>query len=76
MLAVKVDNTKRIRLRFAVPGDYYAVESDRTGVILLRKIEPPKPKRPTTAEEARKAILRSKIDLGGSYDTLRLLTRE
>jgi hypothetical protein len=76
MMAVKVDKTKRVRLRCTVPGDYYAVELTGANVITLRKMEPPTPIRPTTAEAARKAILASKVDFGGSYDDLRKLTRE
>lgn len=76
MLAVKVDSTKRIRLRCAAPGDYYAVEMETAGVIRLRKTAPPAPKRPTTAASARRAILASRLDLGGSYEALRAMTRE
>ena len=76
MLAVKVDSTKRIRLSCAAPGDYYSVEMENADVIRLRKLAPPARKPPTTAASARRAILASKLDLGGSYEALRAITRE
>ena len=44
MHAVKVDQTKRIRLKVLRPGDLYVPEYATAEVITLRRIEPPRPR--------------------------------
>ena len=74
--AVKVDIEGRIRLRVLKPGDYYEPAFISPDVITLRRVAGPEPRPPANAETVKQAILGSTLDLGASYDEIRMLTRE
>ncbi|MGH7953177.1 MAG: hypothetical protein ACREFE_14850 [Limisphaerales bacterium] len=69
MNAVKVDDTKRVRLPMLNPGDYYVPEIHGESEVLLRKIQLPK-KRMSRAEVLQ-AIDSSPIKFQSSWDELK-----
>ncbi len=72
------DEKKRVRLPAAHPRDVYHPETLTRDLIVLRRVEPPKPKikKRMTAAEIGRAIQNSRIKFNVSYDELRKLTRE
>lgn len=70
------DDKKRVRIPAAHPRDVYHPETLTRDLIVLRRIEPPKPKKRMTATEIGRAIEDSPIKFNVSYDELRKLTRE
>jgi hypothetical protein len=70
------DDKKRIRIPSAHPRDVYHPETLTRDLIVLRRIEPPQPKKKMTREEIGRAIKNSPIKFNISYDELRKLTRE
>lgn len=70
------DDKKRIRISAAHPRDVYHPETLTRDLIVLRRIEPPKPKKRMTREEIQHAIENSPIKFNVSYEELRKLTRE
>jgi hypothetical protein len=72
------DAKKRIRIPAARPRDVYHPETLTRDLIVLRRVEPPKPKikKRMTAAEIGRAIESSPIKFNVSYDQLRKLTRE
>ena len=76
MITLRADDKKRIRIPAVRPGDVYHPETLTRDLIVLRRIEPPKPKKRMTAAEIERAIKNSPIKFNVSYDELRKLTRE
>jgi hypothetical protein len=72
------DDKKRVRLPAVHPRDVYHPETLTRDLIVLRRVEPPKPKikKRMTAAEIGRAIENSRIKFNVSYDELRKLTRE
>ena len=70
------DAKKRIRIPAVHPRDVYHPETLTRDLIVLRRIEPPKPQKRMTREEIERAIKNSPIKFNVSYDELRKLTRE
>ncbi len=70
------DAKKRIRIPAVHPRDVYHPETLTRDFIVLRRIEPPKPKKRMTREQIERAIENSPIKFNVSYDELRKLTRE
>jgi len=72
------DDKKRIRIPAVHPRDVYHPETLTRDLIVLRRIEPPKPKikKRMTAAEIGRAIENSPLKVNISYDELRKLTRE
>ena len=70
------DDKKRVRLPAAHPRDVYHPETLTRDLIVLRRIEPPKPKKRMTRAQIEQAIENSPIKFNVSYEELRKLTRE
>lgn len=69
MNAVKVDDTRRVRLPMLAPGDYYVPEPMGNKSILLHKVPPPR--RHMTQAEAMAAIEESPIRFKSSWEALK-----
>jgi len=69
MNAVKVDETRRVRLPMLAPGDYYVPEAMGTDSILLHKVPPPR--RHLTQAEVLTAIDESPIRFTCNWDALK-----
>ncbi|MGA2749525.1 MAG: hypothetical protein ABSG59_12175 [Verrucomicrobiota bacterium] len=76
MITLRADDKKRVRIPAAKPRDVYHPETLTRDLIVLRRIEPPKPKKRMTAAEVGRAIKSSRLRFTASYDELRKLTRE
>jgi len=76
MITLRADAKKRIRIPAVRPRDVYHPETLTRDLIVLRRIEPPKPQKRMTAAEIGRAIENSPIKFNVSYDELRKLTRE
>jgi hypothetical protein len=76
MVTIRADDKKRIRIPAVHPRDVYHPETLTRDLIVLRRIEPPKPKKRMTAPEIERAIKTSRLKFKISYDELRKLTRE
>jgi hypothetical protein len=76
MQAVKIDKQKRVRLKIFTAGDYYQPDFSSPAVITLRRIDPPKPKQPLTADQIKRALKNSRIKMKYSWEELRQRTRE
>jgi hypothetical protein len=70
------DEKKRLRIPAVHPQDIYHPETLTRDLIVLRRVEPPKPKKRMTRAEIKRAIQSSKIKFNITYDELRKLTRE
>ncbi len=73
---IVADEKKRIRVPAVHPRDIYHPETMTRDLIVLRRVEPPKPKKKKTPEEIGRAIEKHRIESTFSYDELRKLTRE
>lgn len=67
--AIKVDDTKRVRLPMLTPGDYYMPEVHGENEVLLRRV--PVPRRRMTREQVLQAIEESPIRFTRSWDKLK-----
>jgi hypothetical protein len=76
MITFRADDKKRIRIPAVRPRDVYHPETMTRDLIVLRRVEPPKPQKRMTREEIMRAIENSKIKFNITYDELRKLTRE
>jgi hypothetical protein len=76
MDVVKVDETRRIRLKVLNPGDYYEPEFVSGDEITLRRVKPPKRRVKLTKAQALTAIRKSKLTFTRSWETMRRETRE
>ena len=76
MITIRADDKKRIRIPAARPRDVYHPETLTRDLIVLRRIEPPKPRKRMTREEILRAIESSTIEFNITFDELRKLTRE
>lgn len=76
MNAVKVDETRRIRLKVLNPGDYYEPEFVSPDEITLRRVEPSRRREKLTRAEALTAIRKSKLTFTRTWETMRRETRE
>ena len=65
------DDKKRIRIPAARPRDVYHPETLTRDLIVLRRIEPPKPKKRMTREEIRRAIENSPLKVIKPWDALK-----
>jgi hypothetical protein len=65
------DEKKRVRLPAAHPRDVYHPETLTRDLIVLRRIEPPKPKKKMTREQILRAIENSPIKVMKSWDELK-----
>ena len=74
--AVKVDETRRIRLKVLNPGDYYEPEFVSADEITLRRVEPPKRRVKLTKAGALKALRTSNLTFTRTWETMRSETRE
>jgi hypothetical protein len=69
MNAVKVDDTRRVRLPMLAPGDYYVPEPMGENSILLHKVPPPR--RQMTQAEVLAAIEESPIQFKSNWEALK-----
>jgi hypothetical protein len=69
MNAVKVDDTRRVRLPMLAPGDYYVPEPMGENSILLHKVPPPR--RQMTQAEVLAAIEESPIRFKSNWEVLK-----
>ena len=69
------DAKKRIRIPAVHPRDVYHPETMTRNLIVLRRIEPPKPKKRMTREEIMQAIENSPIKFTKSWDELKAEVR-
>jgi hypothetical protein len=76
MQAVKIDKQKRVRLKIFTPGDLYQPDFTTPDVITLRRIEPPKPRRPVTTDEVKAALRRITVKTKATWEEIRRETRE
>jgi hypothetical protein len=65
------DDKKRVRLPAVHPRDVYHPETLTRDLIVLRRIEPPKPKKKMTREQIMDAIENSPITFTKSWDELK-----
>ncbi len=65
------DDKKRVRLPAAHPRDVYHPETLTRDLIILRRVEPPKPKKKMTREQIMDAIENSPITFTKSWDELK-----
>jgi hypothetical protein len=65
------DDKKRVRLPAAHPRDVYHPETLTRDLIVLRRIEPPKPKKKMTRGQIIEAIENSPIKVTKSWDELK-----
>ncbi len=65
------DDKKRVRLPAAHPRDVYHPETLTRDLIVLRRIEPPKPKKKMTRAQIMNAIENSPITFTKSWDELK-----
>jgi hypothetical protein len=65
------DDKKRVRLPAVHPRDVYHPETLTRDLIVLRRIEPPKPKKKMTREQILRAIENSPITFTMSWDELK-----
>jgi hypothetical protein len=69
MNAIKVDDTRRVRLPMLAPGDYYVPEPLGGNSILLHKVPPPP--RQMSKAEVLAALEESPIRFKGNWDDLK-----
>jgi hypothetical protein len=69
MNAIKVDETRRVRLPMLAPGDYYVPETVGSDSILLHKVPPPK--RHMTKAEVLAAMANSPVGSTVSWEKLK-----
>ena len=65
------DEKKRLRIPAVHPRDIYHPETLTRDLIVLRRVEPPKPKKRMTSEHIRRAIENSPIRFTKSWDELK-----
>jgi hypothetical protein len=65
------DDKKRVRLPAVHPRDVYHPETLTRDLIILRRVEPPKPKKKMTREQIMDAIENSPITFTKSWDELK-----
>jgi len=65
------DDKKRVRLPAAHPRDVYHPETLTRDLIVLRRVEPPKPKKKMTRAQIIEAIENSPIKVTKSWDELK-----
>jgi hypothetical protein len=65
------DDKKRVRLPAAHPRDVYHPETLTRDLIVLRRVEPPKPKKKMTRAQIIAAIENSPITFTKSWDELK-----
>jgi hypothetical protein len=65
------DDKKRIRIPVARPRDVYHPETLTRDLIVLRRIEPPKPKKRMTRAQILHAIENSPLKVAKSWDELK-----
>jgi hypothetical protein len=65
------DEKKRLRIPAVHPRDIYHPETLTRDLIVLRRVEPPKPKKRMTSEQIRRAIENSPIQFTKSWDELK-----
>ena len=65
------DDKKRLRIPAAHPRDVYHPETLTRDLIVLRRVEPPKPKKKMTREEVLRAIDTSPLKVTKSWDELK-----
>jgi hypothetical protein len=75
MLTIRADDKKRIRIPAVHPRDVYHPETLTRDLIVLRRIEPPKPKKRMTRAETFYAIETSSLKVTKSWDELKAETR-
>jgi hypothetical protein len=75
MLTIRADDKKRIRIPAVHPRDVYHPETLTRDLIVLRRIEPPKPKKRKTRAETFHAIETSSLKVTKSWDELKAETR-
>jgi hypothetical protein len=68
---IVADDKKRVRIPAAHPRDVYHPETLTRNLIVLRRIEPPKPKKRMTREQIMRAIENSPIKVIKSWDELK-----
>jgi hypothetical protein len=68
---IVADDKKRVRIPAAHPRDVYHPETLTRDLIVLRRIEPPKPKKRMTREQIMRAIENSPIKVIKSWDELK-----
>ena len=68
---IVADDKKRLRIPSVRPRDVYHPETLTRDLIVLRRVEPPKPKKRMTREEIMKAIENSPIRFTKSWDELK-----
>jgi hypothetical protein len=71
MITVRADDKKRLRIPAAQPRDVYHPETMTRDLIVLRRIEPPKPRKKMTREEVLRAIETSPLKVTKSWDELK-----
>ena len=74
-MTVTADSKKRVVLPATAPGDVFACEHTKGG-ILLRRIHRPVPRKKLTKAQALKAVRSLKFKPALSWEKLRALTRE
>lgn len=72
---IKADEKKRLRIPAVHPRDIYHPETLTRDLIILRRVEPPKPKKRKTREQIERAIENSQVKFNISYEELRKMTR-
>jgi hypothetical protein len=75
MMTFRADDKKRIRIPAVRPRDVYHPETMTRDLIVLRRIEPPKPKKRMTRDEVLRAIENSPIKFTKSWDELKAEVR-
>ena len=75
MITFRADDKKRIRIPAVHPRDVYHPETLTRDLIVLRRIEPPKPQKRMTREEVLRAIENSPIKFTKSWDELKAEVR-
>jgi hypothetical protein len=65
------DDKKRVRLPAVHPRDVYHPETLTRDLIILRRVEPPKPKKKMTREQIMDAIENSPITFTKTWDELK-----
>lgn len=68
---IVADDKKRIRIPAVHPRDVFHPETMTRNLIVLRRVEPPKPKRKMTRDEILRAIETSPIKFTTSWDELK-----
>ena len=68
---IVADDKKRLRIPSVHPRDVYHPETLTRDLIVLRRVEPPKPKKRMTRVEIMKAIENSPIRFTKSWDELK-----